>query len=65
MFAEALVLRKALIVAYNLGIQHVIVESDCVMLIKACRGEIEMRALTNILQELKILKERFVSYGFT
>lgn len=63
--AEALALRDAASLANNLGITNVVFESDCLDLIKACRGEIVKNQIQNILNDIWSFKQNFVTCGFT
>lgn len=45
LFVEAIVLRSAMLFAHDLGVDHIIVESDNLNLIKACRGRWSRRVL--------------------
>lgn len=63
--AEALVLRDAIIFALNLSMGHIVVESDNLQLIQACHGELEMRCILNISQDINALRSNFEFCGLT
>lgn len=63
--AEAIALRDVVSLARNLGMERVIFESDCLDLIKACRGDLEKHQIQNFLKDIWKLKQSFVTCGFT
>lgn len=65
MSAEALSLREALSFAVSLGIQKVIVESDCLDLIKGCRKEIKRGEIFGLLTDILCIRTKFQQIGFT
>lgn len=63
--AEAMALREAISLAANLSIENVLLESDSLDLINACRGETEIGEIRNIVQDVKHMRMSFRKCGFT
>lgn len=63
--AEALALREVAVVAFNFGVTNVILENDNWDLVQACRGEIKIGEIHNLVQDIVQLKEQFLSCGVT
>lgn len=63
--AEALVLREVIQAAANLSIPKIILESDCLALVQACRKEIQCGEIFGILQDIEQIKQSFEICGFT
>lgn len=62
---EELAFREAISLAANLQMDHIIVESDSLDLIHACRGECPKGEIMQILQDILHLKTGFMMCGFT
>lgn len=65
LLAESLVLRDVVIFANNLGIEKILVESDCLQLVQACRGESDLRSIRSITQDIIVLRSSFNCFGVT
>lgn len=65
LLTEALSLREAMIFAESLGIQRLIVESDCLELIKACREDIKRGEIFGLIKDILSIKNKFQQIGFT
>lgn len=65
LLAEALALREAIQAAANFSIPKVILESDCLPLIRACRKEIKIGEISMVVQDIIFLRREFQSCGFT
>ncbi|KAJ1405248.1 Ribonuclease H superfamily [Sesbania bispinosa] len=63
--AEALIFRDEILIANNLSIQRVVLESDSLDLIQTCRKEIPKGEIEHIILVISSLKERFEHCGFT
>lgn len=63
--AEALALRDAVILAKNLNLDRVIFESDCMDLVKMCRGEIIKGEIVTVVGDIQMLKQGFSLCGFS
>lgn len=63
--AEALVLRDAIIFASNLQLNKIVMESDNLQLVQAVRGEIEVRSISNLIQDILTLHSKFQGFGIT
>ncbi|KAJ1418531.1 Ribonuclease H-like superfamily [Sesbania bispinosa] len=63
--AEALGLRQAMNLAINMGWERVIFESDCLVLIDACRSGVSKAEIIPILRDILSMKAFFVHCGFT
>lgn len=63
--AEALGLLEALQVARTLNLQRIIIEADNLELIKACRGNKDVRSIQGIISDIIFLRSTFESCGFT
>lgn len=61
--AEALALRAAASLAINIAAPSVLFESDCVVLMEACRGNI-IRTDEVIIKDIMNMKVNFTSVGF-
>lgn len=62
--AEALSFREALAFADSMGMDKIVVENDCLDLIKACRNEIIRGEIFNVVKDIIALKNSFQSAGF-
>lgn len=62
--SEALALREAVALAKNLNLEKVVFESDCLELVKACRGEIIKDEIAIIVKDINILRQGFSCCGF-
>lgn len=58
-------MREGLVFVEALGIQNLIVECDCLDLIKACREEIKRGEIICMIKDILYLKEKFCKIGFT
>lgn len=65
LIVEALSLREALLFAESLGISNLIVESDYLELVKACREEIKRGEIFGLVKDILNIKNRFQQLGFT
>ncbi|KAK7262147.1 hypothetical protein RJT34_29708 [Clitoria ternatea] len=65
LIAEAIALREGIITAASLGIPKIIVESDNLSLIKACRKEIQVLEILPIVKDIQQLRDQFQAIGFT
>lgn len=65
LMAEALNFRESIAFAENMGMANIIVESDCLELIQSCRKEVVRGEIFNIVQDILLLKDRFVKAAFT
>lgn len=63
--AEALAVREAASLAVNLGLQNILIESDCLVLVTACRKETEIGEISSIVQDILQLKQNVRNCGFT
>ncbi|KAJ1426348.1 Ribonuclease H superfamily [Sesbania bispinosa] len=63
--AEALTLREAILTAYNFNWQRIVLESDCLMLIEACRREKVVAEIKGIVEDILTVADRFLHCGFT
>lgn len=63
--AEALSFREALAFADSMGMDKIVVENDCLHLIKAYRNEMNRGEIFNVVKDIIALKNRFQSAGFT
>lgn len=63
--AESLALREAISLAANLQLDQICLESDCLDLIRACRGEFQQGEIMQLLQDIWFLKGSFRRCGFT
>jgi hypothetical protein len=63
--AEALAIRDALVLAYNLDFSHIVVESDSLIVVQCSGGELEKGQITSIINNILILKENFIRCGLT
>jgi ribonuclease HI len=63
--AEALAIRDALVLAYNLNFPHIVVESDSLIVVQCCRGELVRGQITSIINDILTLKGNFIRCGFT
>ncbi|KAJ1376599.1 Ribonuclease H-like superfamily [Sesbania bispinosa] len=63
--AEALAVRKAAMMAYNLNCEKVIFESDNLPLVEACRGECVIAEIELILKDVRTLTTGLLFSGFT
>ncbi|KAJ1407551.1 Reverse transcriptase-like [Sesbania bispinosa] len=61
---EALALREAILMAYNLQWNHCVFELDNLQLIRACRKEISIRVIQAIVRDVLTLEEGFLLCGF-
>lgn len=64
LMAEALSFREALAFADSMGMDKIVVENDCLDLIKACRNEIIRGEIFNVVKDIIALKNSFQSAGF-
>lgn len=53
LLAEAMALREATLAATNFGIPRIILESDCLILIRACRDELQYGEIAAVVQGIK------------
>lgn len=65
LMAEALSFRESLAFANSMGMQRIVVESDCLELIKSCRNEIVRGEIINVTRDIEALKGEFQQVGFT
>lgn len=65
LIAEALVLREAAAVAVNFGLSRVVLESDCLDLIYACRKETVKGEIINIVDDIIHFAQELSWCGFT
>lgn len=65
LIAEALALREAVAIAVNLRIPKVLFESDCLVLVSACRKESKSGMIMNIVQDILLMAAGLDWYGFT
>lgn len=63
MVAEALALREAVVFATNLKFEHVLFESDSLVLVEACRGNIVRKEIELIIKDINSFREDFTSMG--
>lgn len=63
--AEALALREAAAVAVNFGLTNVILESDCLELIRACRKKKIIGEIRNFVADIQQFASSIPSCGFT
>ncbi|KAJ1388799.1 Ribonuclease H-like superfamily [Sesbania bispinosa] len=63
--AEALALREAVLAAYNMQWNKVIFESDCLILIEACRKEKVVVEIQGVVADILTVVEGFIHCGFT
>ncbi|KAJ1402621.1 Ribonuclease H-like superfamily [Sesbania bispinosa] len=63
--AEALALREAITAAYNLGWSRVVLESDCLPLIEACRKEKSLGEIHLIVLDILSVASGLIYCGFT
>ncbi|KAJ1431379.1 Ribonuclease H-like superfamily [Sesbania bispinosa] len=63
--AEAMALREGVSLLVNLGVPKAIFELDSLSLTQACRGELMVGEITQIVKDILALKEHFVNAGFT
>ncbi|XP_057418916.1 uncharacterized protein LOC130713137 [Lotus japonicus] len=63
--AEALAVREALLLASNLELKHIIIESDNLQLIKACRESGSIGQIWNILRDIHSLRRGFEECTFS
>lgn len=61
--AEAIALREAIVFAASLNIQKILLESDCLILVNACRGEMIRKEIDHIISDIKFFKNNFTSCG--
>ncbi|KAJ1414333.1 Ribonuclease H domain [Sesbania bispinosa] len=62
--AEALAARDGIVLAMNLGFQQILLESDCLNIVSACRKAADFGEISGIIQDILTYKERMVSCGF-
>lgn len=62
---EALAMRDAVFLAASLQVAQVQFESDCLDLVKACRGDIVKGEIRGIIQDIRNMKASFTRVGFT
>lgn len=65
LIAEALSMREAAAVAFNFGISKVILESDNLDLVRACRRECKIGSIESVVQDIIQIKSQFQCCGFT
>ncbi|KAK7317005.1 hypothetical protein RJT34_00877 [Clitoria ternatea] len=65
LIAEAIALREGIITAANLGVPKIIMESDNLSLIKACRKEIQVLEILPIVKDIQQLRAQFQAISFT
>lgn len=65
LMAEALALRDGITLASSLGLNKVVLESDCLEAVRACRKKIQRAEITPILEDIWCLKQRFERCGVT
>lgn len=65
LIAEALAVREAISFATNLNINWILIESDNMELISACRQEKEIGEIMAIIRDVGIMKEKIHKCGFT
>lgn len=63
--AEVLTLRDSIFLAHNLGLEWVMLESDNLSLIQACRGERKIGEIAAIVKDITWIKEKFARCEFT
>lgn len=62
---EAIALREAITLAFGHHLSSIILESDCLVVIETCRGNIVRREIYQIVHDILSLKSNFTSMGFT
>lgn len=65
LIAEALAFREAAAVAVSFGIARVVIESDCLEVVRACRKEIVKREILNIVSDIHQFAQDLQLCGFT
>lgn len=63
--AEAIAVREAITLASGLQIASILLESDCLVVIEMCRGNMIRREIDQIIHDILSLKGNFSSVGFT
>lgn len=54
-----------MVFADSLGVQSILVESDCLDLIKACREEVKRGVITTLIKDILSIKSKLQRIGFT
>lgn len=65
LMTEVLALRDGIALASSLGLNKVVLESNCLEAVRACRKEIQKGEITPILEDIWCLKQRFEKCGVT
>lgn len=65
LLVEALALREGIMLAHSLGIQKLMAESDCLEVIRSCRGEIKRGEILSLVKDVLGFKDKFQFLGFT
>lgn len=65
LLVEALALREGIMLAHSLGIQKLMAESDCLEVIRSCRGEIKRGEILSLVKDVLAFKDKFQFLGFT
>lgn len=63
--AETLAMRDGIFLANSLGLHRVILESDSLEVVQACRKEIQRGEVSAILEDIWQTKQNFLDCGFT
>lgn len=63
--AEALALREGIVTAHNLGLDRIILESDCLNLVEACKGGKQVGEAKVIVEDILKLQVTFQSCSFS
>lgn len=63
--AETLAMRDGIFLANSLGLHRVILESDSLEVVQACRKEIQRGEVRAILEDIWQTKQNFLDCGFT
>ncbi|KAJ1414557.1 Ribonuclease H-like superfamily [Sesbania bispinosa] len=63
--AEALARREAVLATYNFNWEKVVLESDCFLLIEACRKERVLAEIKGIVEDILTVADGFLRCGFT
>lgn len=65
LLAEALAMREVVQVAANCGVPKIILESDCLQLVQACRKECQNGEISAVVTDIIQLKGCFKQCGIT
>lgn len=63
--AESLALRDGILLASSLNLERVVLESDNLEVVQACRKEIQRGEIRAIVEDISQIKQNFVECGFT